>query len=192
MQVKVLVGEPIDVSDLLVASQAHDWTDDQLYSTIANRIGGKMALLKAQLDGQTVDLDEQYQLQQQALEQGLDLYDPVDNLHRAQSLLERVNFRMQHREWVDNSLAAVQGAKAAAATKLAAAAERLSKAASSEGLMGYGDGDAGSKDDSAVEQQRSLAQVSSWLSRESLCGKASEYYSYQRSVAIMQLLQARV
>jgi monolysocardiolipin acyltransferase len=186
-EIKVLVGEPIDVSDLLAASQAHDWSDDQLYSRIAKRIGGRMAALKAQLDGQMLDVDAQYQLQQQVLEQDLDLYDPVDNLHRAQSLLERVNFKMQHREWVDKGLAAAKGAKAAAAERLSAAAASLSRVASGDNLTGSAQNEAG-----AADKQRPLALVSGWLSRDALCGRDSEYYSYQRSVAMMQLLQARV
>lgn len=178
------------MSDLLAASQAHHWSDDQLYSRIANRIGGRMAALKAQLDGQTLDIDAQHQLQQQVLEQDLDLYDPVDNLHRAQSLLERVSFKMQHREWVDSGLAAAKGAKAAAAARLSAAAASLSRVASGSDL------DVAARDvkdqTDAAEKERPLALVSGWLSRDALCGKTSEYYSYQRSVAMMQLLQARV
>lgn len=150
-----------------------------------------MAALKAQLDGQPLDVDAQYQLQQQVLEQDLDLYDPVDNLYRAQSLLERVSFKMQHREWVDKGLAAAKGAKAAAAAKLSAAAASLSRVASGSDL-GIAAEEA-REEAEAAEQQRPLALVSSWFSRDALCEKgASEYYSYQRSVAMMQLLQARV
>lgn len=183
------MGEPIDVSDLFAASKVQGWSDDQLYSGIANRIGNKMAALKAHLDGEALDIQAHDQLQQQALEQGLDLYDPVDNLYRAHSLLERVSFKMQHREWVDRGLAAAKGAKAAAASKLAAAAASLSRAASAEQLQ---DALEQTVNVEADEQQRPLAVVSKLLSREALCEKASEYYSYQRSVAMMQLLQARV
>lgn len=187
----MLVGEPIDVSDLLTAATQQDWSDDQLYSRIANRIGGKMAALKAQLDGQPLDLSTQSQLQQQVLEQGLDLYDPVDNAHRAQSLWERGSFRMQHREWAEHGIASAKA-------KLAAAAATLSRAASSSG--GWMDAGEGTSCEAAVvgggdearSQGKMLAMVTDWLSPGSLCNKTSEYYSYQRSVAMMQLLQARV
>lgn len=199
-QVKVLVGEPIDVSDLLQAARLQDWSDDKLYGSIANRIGSHMSALKAQLDGVPLDATQQQQRQQAALEAGLDLYDPLDNANRAASLWERVTFRMQHREW------ATQGV-ASAKTRLMAAAER---SLSAVGLAAEGDeeGAAAAASSSPFaaavsrwqrqrqqqqrqrQQQRPLAWIKERLLQSG--GDESEYMSRQRSIAMMQLLQARV
>jgi hypothetical protein len=215
LQIKVLVGEAIDVSDILSASHQQGWSDNELYSRIANRIGSRMSALKAQLDGLPLDEKVQQQQQQQVLEQGLDLYDPIDNEHRARTLWERVSFRMQHREW------AVQGV-ALAKARLQAAAASLSRAASDSSFGRLGDAASASSEGSGSGAQNELhlpadgswapaggaanagpepadhpvaaklALVTNWLSPGSLCSKTSEYYSYQRSVAMMQLLQARL
>jgi hypothetical protein len=200
-QVKVLVGEPIDVSDLLTAAAQLGWPDDQLYTRIANRIGGRMAALKAQLDGLPLEeLSAQREAQQQALEQGLDLYDPVDNAYRAQSLWERVSFRMQHREWAEHGVASAKARLAAAAAKLSAAATGGEASGSSSSIGSWMEavaaGDSGQGGAAAgsvpVEKRKLLALVSDWLSAGSEYSDASEYYSKQRSLHMIQLLQARV
>jgi hypothetical protein len=204
-QVRVLVGEPIDVSDLLAAAAQQGWQDDQLYTRIANRIGGRMAALKAQLDGLPLEeLSAQREAQQQALEQGLDLYDPVDNAHRAQSLWERVSFRMQHREWAEHGIASAKARLAAAAAKLSAAAaggESSGSSSSSSSSIGswmeaVAAGDSGQGVAAVVavpaEKRKLLALVSDWLSTGAEYSDASEYYSKQRSLHMIQLLQARV
>jgi hypothetical protein len=202
-QVKVLVGEPIDVSDLLAAAAQQNWPDDKLYTRIANRIGGRMAALKAQLDGLPLEeLSAQREAQQQALEQGLDLYDPVDNAYRAQSLWERVSFRMQHREWAEHGIASAKARFAAAAAKLSAAATGSEKAGSSSSIGSWMEavaaGGSGQVDGAAAEgsvsfeKRKLLALVTDWLSTGSACSEPSEYYSKQRSLHMIQLLQARV
>jgi len=188
VQVKVLVGAPIDVSDLLEAASSNSWSDDQLYSSIANRIGTHMSALKAQLDGVPLDAQQQQQLQQAALEAGLDLYDPQDNANRAASLWERMAFRMQHREWATQGLASAKA-------RLAAAAEQ---SLSAVGLAGDAGGQAGPaaaalshwQQQQQRQQQRPLAWVKECLLRSG--GDESEYMSRQRSITMMQLLQARV
>lgn len=193
------MGEPIDVSDLLQAASKHSWADDKLYSSIANRIGSHMAALKAQLDGVPLDAAQQQQQQQAALDAGLDLYDPLDNAHRAASLWERMAFRTQHREWAYHGLASAKA-------KLAAAAARSLTAV---GLSGEADAAAAAAGDEAAGpvtaavsrwrelqrrrqhlQQRPLAWVKECLLQSG--GDESEYMSRQRSIAMMQLLQARV
>ncbi|KAF6264855.1 hypothetical protein COO60DRAFT_1266700 [Scenedesmus sp. NREL 46B-D3] len=205
-QVKVLVGEPIDVSDLLAAAAQQSWPDAQLYTRIANRIGGHMAALKAQLDGLPLEeLSAQREAQQQALEQDLDLYDPVDNAYRARSLWERVSFRMQHREWAEHGIASAKARFAAAAAKLSAAATGGESGSSSSSSIGSwmeavaagGTAQGDVQGDAAegcvpVEKQKLLALVSDWLSTGSDCSETSEYYSKQRSLHMIQLLQARV
>ncbi|KAF8067215.1 N-acylphosphatidylethanolamine synthase [Scenedesmus sp. PABB004] len=184
-QVKVLVGAPVDVSDLLAASAAGGWSEDALYSAIASRIGGAMAGLKAALDGAPLDgaaAASARDAQAAALAAGLDLYDPADNAHRAATLWERLRFRAQHREWAETGLAAARA-------RLAAAAASLSRAA---GAGGGGAGAAPPAPPAADARRRLLARATDWLSPDSLCSSAGEYYSYQRSVAMMQLLQARV
>jgi hypothetical protein len=203
VQVKVLVGEPIDVSDLLAAAAQQNWPDDQLYTRIANRIGGRMAALKAQLDGLPLEeLSAQREAQQAALEQGLDLYDPVDNAYRAQSLWERVSFRMQHREWAEQGVASAKARFAAAAAKLSAAASGGEGGSSIGSWMeavaagsSAGDGvqsGAGVEGSVPAEKRKLLALVNDWLSTGSACSEPSEYYSKQRSLHMIQLLQARV
>ncbi|KAK9823150.1 hypothetical protein WJX72_000637 [[Myrmecia] bisecta] len=49
--VRVLVGPPIQTVDLLAAAREQGWTQDRLYSAIADRVGEAMYALKAQLDG---------------------------------------------------------------------------------------------------------------------------------------------
>lgn len=195
----MLVGEPIDVSDLLQAASSNSWSDDKLYSSIAQRIGSHMSALKAQLDGVPLDALQQQQLQQAALDAGLDLYDPQDNANRAASLWERVSFRQQHREWAKQGLASAKA-------RLAAAAERSLSAV--VGLAGDGENGVGGSDAAAAaagpfgswrqqqqqqegrEQLRPLARIKECLLRTG--GDDTEYMSRQRSIAMMQLLQARV
>jgi hypothetical protein len=193
LQVKVLVGEPIEVSDLLQAAATQSWSDDQLYSNIANRIGSHMAALKAQLDGVALDATQQQQQQQAALDAGLDLYDPLDNANRAASLWERVAFKMQHREWASQGLASAKA-------RLAAAAERSLLAVGLSGEDGHVEVEPAGSVAAALgrwrqlqqqrQQQRPLAWVKEWMLQS---GRGeTEYMSRQRSIAMMQLLQARV
>ncbi len=53
--VTVLVGAPVPVADLLEAAAAGAWPEERLYAAIAERIGGALAELKAQLDGVPVE-----------------------------------------------------------------------------------------------------------------------------------------
>lgn len=199
----MLVGEPIDVSDLLQAAAAQSWSDDTLYSSIANRIGTHMAALKAQLDSVPLDATQQQQQQQAALEAGLDLYDPLDNANRASSLWERVAFRMQHREWATQGLASAKSRLVAAAER---AAERSFQAVGLSGEEGAGVGEEGGPVVSgavaaalssrwhALQAQRRQQRPLAWVKERLLQsgGDESEYMSRQRSIAMMQLLQARV
>jgi monolysocardiolipin acyltransferase len=50
-QVRVLVGDPIPVDDLLAAADAQAWPDARLYRAVTARISNSMAALKARLDG---------------------------------------------------------------------------------------------------------------------------------------------
>jgi hypothetical protein len=152
-----------------------------------------MAALKAQLDGVALDATQQQQQQQAALDAGLDLYDPLDNANRAASLWERVAFKTQHREWASHGLASAKA-------RLAAAAERSLLAV---GLSGEGRS-VGVEHTGSVaaalgrwrelqqhrRQQRPLAWVKEWMLQSG--GDETEYMSRQRSIAMMQLLQARV
>ncbi len=48
--VRLLVGNPVLVADLLRAAEEQAWSDDRLYVAIADRIGSRLHALKAQLD----------------------------------------------------------------------------------------------------------------------------------------------
>lgn len=49
--VRVLVGEPIHVADLIRHAQINSWSDTELHSAIADRVGATLYSLKAKLDG---------------------------------------------------------------------------------------------------------------------------------------------
>ncbi len=48
--VRLLVGEPVPVADLMRAAEDQAWSDDCLYVAIADRIGHHLHALKAQLE----------------------------------------------------------------------------------------------------------------------------------------------
>jgi hypothetical protein len=50
-RVSILVGEPIEVADLLEAGRQLGWPQERLYSAIAERVGGALHALKARLEG---------------------------------------------------------------------------------------------------------------------------------------------
>ncbi len=52
-QVRVLIGEPIPVDDLLAAADAQQWPDAQLYRAITARISVSMTALKVWEERQT-------------------------------------------------------------------------------------------------------------------------------------------
>ncbi len=52
-QVRVLIGEPIPVDDLLAAADAQQWPDAQLYRAITARISVSMNALKVWEERQT-------------------------------------------------------------------------------------------------------------------------------------------
>jgi hypothetical protein len=187
----VLVGEPIDVSDLLQAASRQGWSDDKLYSSIANRIGSHMASLKAQLDGVPLDATQQQQQQQAVLDAGLDLYDPLDNAHRAASLWERAAFRMQHREWATQGLTSAKSRLAAAAERSLLAVGLVEGGVAGEGSVAVALGRWRQlQAQRRQQQQRPLQWVKEHLLQSG--GDDQEYMSRQRSIAMMQLLQARV
>jgi hypothetical protein len=49
--VRVLVGEPIHVDDLIKKAQSNNWSDTKLHAAIADRVGATLYALKAELDG---------------------------------------------------------------------------------------------------------------------------------------------
>lgn len=49
-ELKVLIGEPIPVDDLLVAAAEKRWSERQLHTAITDRVGANLYALKAQLD----------------------------------------------------------------------------------------------------------------------------------------------
>jgi monolysocardiolipin acyltransferase len=48
--VRLLVGDPIPVADLMRAAEEQAWSDDRLYIAIADRIGAQLHALKARLE----------------------------------------------------------------------------------------------------------------------------------------------
>lgn len=50
-RVAILVGEPIEVGDLLEAARKLGWPQERLYCAIAERVGGALHALKARLEG---------------------------------------------------------------------------------------------------------------------------------------------
>jgi 1-acyl-sn-glycerol-3-phosphate acyltransferase len=49
--VRVLVGEPVHVEDLILHADADNWSDRKLHAAIADRVGATLYSLKAELDG---------------------------------------------------------------------------------------------------------------------------------------------
>jgi monolysocardiolipin acyltransferase len=129
--VRVRVGEPVPVEDLLAAAHSEAWPDDKLYRAIAARVGLALQALKAELDGAPLDAAALAALErEQAGAAGLDLYDPRDrdaNRRRGgwraggaarwvTSVAERLEFKASHRDW------AVRGVAATALERLTGAA----------------------------------------------------------------------
>ena len=54
-ELKVLVGEPIEVADLLSQAAAEGWADNQLHLAVTERVGQALYQLKAQLEGVPVE-----------------------------------------------------------------------------------------------------------------------------------------
>lgn len=48
--VRLLVGDPIPVADLMRTAEDQAWSDDRLYVALADRIGIHLHALKAQLE----------------------------------------------------------------------------------------------------------------------------------------------
>lgn len=51
----MLVGEPVEVADLLEAARAEGWAESRLHVAIAERVGQRLYALKAQLEGVAVE-----------------------------------------------------------------------------------------------------------------------------------------
>ncbi len=49
--VRVSVGEPVPVADLLSSAREQNWPEDELHAAIAARVGDALYRLKAELDG---------------------------------------------------------------------------------------------------------------------------------------------
>ncbi|KIZ00923.1 putative lysophosphatidylcholineacyltransferase [Monoraphidium neglectum] len=130
-EVRVLVGEPIEVQDLLTSASREAWPDDELYKRIAARVGLALQSLRARLDGAPLGDGALADLaREQAGASGLDLYDPRDaHANRAglrgwraggaarwvTSVGERLEFKALHRDF------AVRGVAAAALERVAGA-----------------------------------------------------------------------
>jgi monolysocardiolipin acyltransferase len=125
-RVRVLVGEPVEVADLLAAASREGWADDDLYKRIAARVGLALQSLRARLDGAPLDGAALRALEaEQAGASGLDLYDPRDRhanrvgwraagaARWVHSLRDRVDFKSWHRDF------AVRGVAAAALERVA-------------------------------------------------------------------------
>lgn len=99
--VQVLVGEPIDVSDLL--AQGQSLGEEKLYKAIAQRVGVRLHALTAQLEGRAVDEAGLLQSSEAPLaSSSLDLFDPADLAAEQQggaSLWEVLKFQSEHRQW---------------------------------------------------------------------------------------------
>ncbi|GAB4819514.1 hypothetical protein N2152v2_006560 [Parachlorella kessleri] len=54
-EVNVLVGQPIEVADLLSQAQAEGWADNQLHLALTERVGQALYQLKARLEGVAVE-----------------------------------------------------------------------------------------------------------------------------------------
>lgn len=145
--VRVAVGPPVDVGDLLAAARQEGWQDDALYAAIAARVGLALQALKARLDG-AGDLDAAALAglaARQARDAELDLYDARDadanadlrlrgRLQRgwraggaarwAASVAERLEFRAAHRRGFGGAggAAAAAGGSVPASSGAAAAA----------------------------------------------------------------------
>jgi monolysocardiolipin acyltransferase len=129
--VRVAVGEPVPVADLLDAAAAEGWDEDRLYRAIAARVGLALHALKARLDGAPLGAAALAALEcEQAGAAALDLYDPRDRdanrgaagwraggaARWVTSVAERLEFKTAHRDW------AVRGVAAAALERLAGGA----------------------------------------------------------------------
>ena len=117
-----MVGQPIPMGDLLTQAQDEAWSEDQLYTAIAQRVGDRLHTMHAQLvHGEAVLAldDESSAMSKQGAGGGStqvsdrDLFDPADLLDRARPprVWDRVAFKMWHRGWAVHS-AVEQGASA--------------------------------------------------------------------------------
>lgn len=132
--VRVLVGEPVEVADLLEAARRDAWPEDELYKRIAARVGLSLQSLKARLDGSPLGAGALSALEaEQARASALDLYDPRDRhankrpgwrgggaARWVQSVGERLEFNATHRAWAASGVTAaalegITGARAPSA-----------------------------------------------------------------------------
>ena len=54
-EVRVLVGAPVPVADLLAAARTEGWTERALHDAVTRRVGTALHALKAELDGVAVE-----------------------------------------------------------------------------------------------------------------------------------------
>jgi monolysocardiolipin acyltransferase len=96
-RVRVLVGRPIPVEDLLLRAKQANWSEGRLHTELAGRVQQHMRALKAQLHG-GAPLDASSSSDCEPAVSGLDLYDEADVrwYHRA-TMWEKVKFRTQVR-----------------------------------------------------------------------------------------------
>lgn len=132
-QVRVVVGSPIPVEDLLARAHAEGWAEDRLHVAIASRVSTHLTALKARLDSGPSAVALPCGAAPAAHEAGgevssLDLFDPQDVLPRRGGRIsaawERVKFKMQHRTWLGQQplMAALPAASPACSSPPVAAA----------------------------------------------------------------------
>ena len=100
-QVRVLIGQPIPMNDLMAAARHQGWSEDRLHTAVAARVSRCLRTLKAQLDSgcessaSPMSLDDDLH---SGVVSSLDHYDESDLKweHRA-SMWEKAKFKMQHR-----------------------------------------------------------------------------------------------
>ena len=130
-QVRVLVGEPIPVDDLLAKAARYQWSDDQLHSAIAARVSTHLRVLKERLEaGAPLGADAGVVLEA-GVDTGvggvggvssLDLYDEADlRWHHRASMWEKMKFRMQRRRWLLDGATGPSGVGVSAAAAAAGA-----------------------------------------------------------------------
>jgi hypothetical protein len=125
------------------------------------------------------------------------LYDPVDNLGRREKLWERLKFKMQHRKWT------TEGWSAAAGEQLARLSQALPTGWCEEQQQAQQQQEQGVHQQSHVGGAFAAFSISNSSSSSSGTGRldvvsaaaaaaAGQRQAHQQSIAMMQLLQARV
>jgi len=143
-KVRVVVGEPIRVDDLLAAAKVQGWGEDALYVAIAQRVGQRLHTMHATLMAGDAPAAAAAELQAaaQARVSDRDLYDEADLQGswgpKGLPVWERAAFKMWHRGWAMSGWVSRQAGSVRAAKDAAKARALVSARNARQRLERYG------------------------------------------------------